>query len=507
MITDKQIEKIVERLTKRVQKANETFLKSIGESLRVLKELSPSEAHQLIQILKYGGKYEEIIAAMSKYTDMNIKDIEEIFEEYAKKDMSFYKKFYEYRNIPYIPYAENMIIQRQTRSLANMVMNEAYNFTRSNVLGYSITDEKGIVKFVGLRETYNKVLDDAFLSVGQGKETFDRATSRIMKEIGSSGLKTINYDSGRSMRLDSAVKMHLKGRLRELHYENQKIIAEEIKADGWEISVHSNPAPDHEPIQGRQFSNEEYQKLNDGLDAKDYKGNVYTLDLNENGSYRPIREMNCKHYEFAIVLGVSEPEYSEKELQEIINDNHEGFEFEGKHYTNYEGTQMQRAIERKIREQKDIQILGKESGNKELIQESQDKIRLLTDKYRELSVASGLKPEISRAKVQEYKRTKVDLQKYYEDHLIGTKNDRYEIKGIANHIVDRSLERKIRVEDLQKAFTNPLDYGKIVYSKEGKPSIKIIGEYVTTYINPETGVLTTLHKTHRRVAKKYGKRL
>ena len=84
---------------------------------------------------------------------------------------------------------------------------------------------------------------------------------KILKQIGGSGLKTIEYESGRSMRLDSAIKMHLKGRLRELHNENQKIIGEIIDADGVEISVHENPAVDHQHAQGHQLYNDQFQLL------------------------------------------------------------------------------------------------------------------------------------------------------------------------------------------------------------------------------------------------------
>jgi hypothetical protein len=257
---------------------------------------------------------------------------------------------------------------------------------------------------MNLRDTYNQLLDEALLNVGQGKETFDSAISKIMKDIGGSGLRTVEYASGRSMRLDSAVRMHLKSRLRELHNENQKIIGNEIDADGVEISVHENPAIDHEQAQGRQFSNEEYEKLNNGLEATDYTGKKITLDHDGKNGYRPISELNCYHYIFSIVLGVSKPEYSEKQLQEIIDKNNKGFEFEGKHYTNYEGEQLQRQLERKIREQKDIQILAKASSNNELIEESQNKITILTRKYHELSKISGLPTKLERAKVNGYKR-------------------------------------------------------------------------------------------------------
>ena len=404
MISEEQIELLVERLINRIEEANTYFLMKMGSSIKKIRELTPTQAQELVQILKYGGNYEDIIREIAKYTDLNIKDIEDIFSNYAKKDQLFYEKFYKYRNIPFVEYEQNEALKRQTEALANIVKNEMYNFTRANVLGYTIRDINGRVQFMGLRETYNRVLDEALVNVGTGKETFDSAMTRIMKDIGGSGLKTIEYASGRSMRLDSAVRMHLKGRLRELHNENQKLLGAEFDADGYEISVHSNPAIDHEQVQGRQFSIAEYDRLNSGLEAKDYKGNAYTLDHDNKNGYRPISELNCYHYIFSIILGVSEPEYSDKQLKEIIDSNNKGFDFEGEHYTNYEGTQLQRSIERAIREQKDTQILAKASDNMELVGEAQQRIIQLTHKYNELSKISGLPTKAQRLRVSGFKR-------------------------------------------------------------------------------------------------------
>ena len=406
MITENQIDKIVEKLVDRVEEANLVFLKNIGAKVKKIRGLKPTEAQQLVQILKYGGNYEEIVKKINQFTGLDIKEIDDIFSAYAKKDQLFSEKFYKYKDIPFVEYNQNNALKQQTMALANMVKNEMYNFTRSNVLGYSING-----KMVGLRETYNQLLDTALMNVGQGKETFDSAMFNILKDVGESGLKTINYESGRNIRLDSAIRMHLKGRLRELHNENQKLIGEEIGADGVEISVHLNPAEDHEEVQGKQFTNEEYEKLNNGLDAVDYKGRTYTLDHDGKNGYRPISEMNCYHYIFSIVLGVSEPEYDDNQLKQIIKDNKKGFEFEGKHYTNYEGTQMQRNLERAIREQKDTQILAKASGNDELVAKSQENITILTNKYKELNKASGLPAKADRLRVSGYKRIAKNTKK------------------------------------------------------------------------------------------------
>ena len=407
MINEKEIEILVERLVDRIEKANSVFLKNIGEAIKEIRELTPSKARQLVQILKYGGKYEEIIKEIAKYTNLNIQDIDNIFYNYAKKDQMFYEKFYKYRNIPFTPIEANLPLKTQTMALSNIVKNEAYNYFRTNVLGYTIRDNEGNLIFKGLRDIYNELLDDALLNVGQGKETFNSAMSNIMKQIGQSGLKTINYESGRSIRLDSVARMHLQGKLRELHNENQKLIGEEIKADGIEISVHSNPAPDHQDVQGKQFETAQFELLQNGGVAKDYKGRHYSLDHDSKNGYRPISEMNCYHYVFTIVLGVSEPEYSEEELKQIIDRNNKGFEYEGKHYTMYQGSQLQRQLETQIRKQKDIQMLGVASDNNDLISGAERNIDVLLNKYKELSDISGLPTKLDRLKVEGYKRKRV----------------------------------------------------------------------------------------------------
>ena len=408
---DKKIDLITERFLNRINKANEFFLTKIGESVKKIRKLTPTQAQQLVQILKYNGNYEEIINEISRLTNLNIQDIDTIFNEMAKKDYLFAEKFYKYRGVEYVPYSENKALLRQVSALASITKQEMYNYARTTNLGYSIRDLQGNVKFIGLRETYNRVLDEAVLNVGTGIDTFDNAMSKIMKDIGGNGLKTVDYASGRSVRLDSVARMHLKGALRNLHNEVQKQVGEEFGFDGYEISVHSNPAVDHEKIQGRQFSIEEYNKLNNGLKAKDYTGKTFTLDHDHKNGFRPISTMNCYHYVFSIVLGVNKPEYSEEQLQKIIDDNNKGFELDGEHFTNYEGTQLLRKIELELRKSKDMQIIGRASGNKQVVEESQTRITQLTSKYRDVLKASGLKSKLERARVQNYHRINVDKMK------------------------------------------------------------------------------------------------
>lgn len=403
MLNEQVIDKVIERLVNRIEEGNTYTLKKIGESIKKIGTLSPSKAQELVQMLKYGGDYDKIVNKLAEITELNVKDIYKIFDEVAKNDYNFAKQFYEYRGMKFIPYEENIALQQQVRAIANITVGEYRNLTRSLAFTKRVN---GRIVYTDLARTYQDTLDKAVLSVVQGKNTFQEQMYSTIKELSNSGIKSVNYGTNRSMRLDSAVRMQMKGALRNLHNEIQEQVGQEFNADGVEISTHLNPAPDHAEVQGRQFSNEEFNKFQNDIDAVDYTGKLFPAEF-DGHDRRSISEYNCYHYTFAIVLGVSEPEYSNKELQEIINSNNKGFELDDKHYSMYEGEQLQRKLELEIRKAKDTQIMAKASGNNELVDESQQRITQLTRKYKELSDISGLSTKMERLRVSGYRRTKV----------------------------------------------------------------------------------------------------
>ena len=419
MIDEKLIDLVIERLITRIEDTNTYILQDIGKSIKQIRDITPTKRQQLINILKYGDNYQNILNKISKMTNLNIKDVEEIFLEASKKNYEFAEQFYKARNITPVPFKENERLITQATAIARAIQKDLYSFTRENVLGYSIRDLDGNIQFYGLRDTYNRVLEEALVNVSQGKETFDQSMTRIMNDIGGSGLKKIDYKSGRSMRLDSAVRMHLHDGLRTLFNQNQELFGEEFNYNGIEVTHHKNSAPDHiDTIDGKQFVlvDKVQEQINNGIETEikqeDIRGNQVRVngkwydDFNavNNSLKRQVSTLNCRHRVFSIVVGVSKPEYTQEQLDEDKQKNIEGFNIDGKHYSLYEGEQLQRSLERKIREQKDIQILAKASGNKELIKESQDRIKQLTNKYKEISKISGLPTRMDRLKVAKYRR-------------------------------------------------------------------------------------------------------
>lgn len=396
MLNDEVIDKLVERLVKRIQDTNVRILKDIGESINKVGTLTPAKANQLANILKYGGDYDKIVKELYKVTKLNVKEIDQIFKEVAKSDYRFAKQFYDYRKIKYVPFDENNALQQQIKIVEKATIEKYLNISHSTMIGYNIKLKNGNVVFKTIKEAYHELIDEMVLSVGQGKETFQQVLRNAIESIGESGLRVVypstyigKDENGNEVikhhtrRLDSAIRMNINDGINELHNRTQDILGKQFRADGVEITAHINPAKDHQDLQGHMFTFEEYEKLNNKEEARTYDGKVIKANKNR----RPVSTMNCRHYEYKVVLGVQKQKYSDEELQKILDANEKGFFYEGKHYTNYEGTQLQRKLELKIRQERDKMAIAEENNDEDLkniVEESKSKIKMYNKKRMEL---------------------------------------------------------------------------------------------------------------------------
>lgn len=410
-------EQLADRLVTRIQETNKYILEKIGENIKYMSTLTPTQAYQIGQILKYGGSYEEIAKYIAKTSGKNVQEIYKIFEEVAKSNKQFAKQFYEYRGIDYIPYNKDSALQKQVKSIATITAETYRNISNTKGIGFLFKDLQGQMYFKDIKESYYEIIDRGILAISQGKETFQNEMRRIMKQLGNSGV--VLYDNGRTRRLDSAIRMNIMDGLRQLNIENSKTFGKEYGSNMVEVSHHTNSAPDHiDTVDGKQFARidvirqqiasgtEKEIKLEDiqGTKVK-VKGKWYDdYDTINNSLDRKVSTLNCRHYPFEGILGVSKPSYTKEQIDADKKKNLDGFNFEGKHYTLYEGSQLCRRVELEIRKAKDTQILARASGDDELVLQSQGRITKLTNKYREILKASGLPSQLQRASVSGYRR-------------------------------------------------------------------------------------------------------
>ena len=399
MISEEVLERLSERLVDRIENLNTFMINKLGKQMVDIGTLTPSQLREVLQSVKYGNDLEEIVEKISDITDMNVKDIYEIFEEVAKQNQEYAKQFYEYKNINFIPYEHNKTLQEHVKNIAKATANEYINI--SNTLAYMKTNSKGLKEYTKISDIYQKMTDEAILNISQGRDSYEMTIKHAMREMTANGLKTIDFATGYSRRADSSIRMNIMDGIRRLSRNLQEEFGKEFGADGIEVSHHKYAAPDHiDTIDGRQFSAKGEVIIN-GIKYQDYNVVNYNLD-------RHVGELNCYHFPMQIVLGVTKPLYSKEQLEADKKDNMKGFDFEGNHYTMYEGTQLQRQIETKIRQYKDRQIGAKSINDMDEVYRCQEKISQLTNKYKELSDISGLPTKVDRLRVDGYRKVSIN---------------------------------------------------------------------------------------------------
>ena len=322
----------------------------------------------------------------------------------AKKNQVFAKQFYDYKKVKYIPYEKNIELQNQVEAIRRITKDTYKNLSKT--LGFT-REINGKRYYYSIGETYSKVIDEATLSIVQGKDSFNIAMNKAISDLAKSGIQTIDWESGYHRRLDTSVRMNIQSAIRDFSISLQRQFGEEYGADGVEISVHDRPAPDHAEIQGHQFSTKkkdgeelsEFDKLQNNKDCYDYQGNFISKNY-KNHDRRSIGEYNCYHYVYSVVLGISKPQYTQKQLDKINIANEKGFTLDGKHYTLYEGTQLQRKMELGIRRLRDKELMLKESNTTDKLEVTQLKITRLINKYIELSKKSGLPTKMERLRLR-----------------------------------------------------------------------------------------------------------
>ena len=393
-MNNEKLELAIERFVNRFEKINSEMLQEFGKTISKFEGLTPSQAHKLAQQLKNGRAINKIIEDLEKASELSRKDIEELLEITAKENIDFANTYYEAKKMDKVSYENSKQFQDIVKTVEKVTKQEFYNL--SNTTALRLLSNDGIPLYLNIKKAYKEVIDRCVMAVSTGQISYQKAMYDTIKQLASSGVKKIYYNNeGKreyARRLDSSVRLNILDGVRQINIGVQEQVGKEFGADGVEISAHSPCAEDHIFIQGKQYTKKQFEKINANLK-------------------RPIGTLNCTHFVFSIILGVSSPNYTNEQLRTFKNESNSIVEYEGKRYTKYKATQVQRKLETAIRQQKDLQIIAKASNNKEGVRNAQVKITQLTQKYKDFSKVANLPTKMDRLRVVGYKRTNVSKMK------------------------------------------------------------------------------------------------
>ena len=370
MLTADQIEVLGDKSMQLVTPVTDFLIEEIARRISEAGQLTATASYQVWRAQQLGLSQKEIKKRLKKLLGVSSEKLEQLLTQSAEAGYNF-----DIRNLPTeaaIPFADNSAIQQIVSAAVQLAQDDLSNITQT-------------IGFVGpdgqtreLTQAYQQACDFAFTKVSTGAQDYNSAIREATRNLAEKGIVTIDYESGVHTSLEAAVRRNIMGGLGLMQERISKQNHDDFGCNGWETSAHAASAPDHEPIQGKQYSDAEFEKLNNSL-------------------VRRIGTLGCGHSAFPIILGVDSPQYTPEELEKFRADNEKGIDYNGRHYTMYEATQCQRKLERAIRKQKRRILVSEQNPNdKDRLQQAQIKYQVLDQEYKRFSKAAGIRLQHER---------------------------------------------------------------------------------------------------------------
>ena len=259
---------------------------------------------------------------------------------------------------------------RMVEEMSKATAGTLKNLTRS-------TGFKGVHGTTALKNAYRQYLDKALIKMATGTFSYDQCVNDCVKELAQSGLRSIDYTSGRTYQLDTAARMAIRTANSQLAGQIAMHYIEETDTDLVEVSAHWGARPEHAVWHGKIYSRSGKNKKYPNFSVCHY------------GDIDGLKGINCRHDFYPFFEGISEPT--------TWPDEPKPKEYRGKTYDYYHATQKQRKMERDIRATKREIEAQKAIGGDTSLLEAQKRKQI--KEYHNFSNAMGIRAKDNRLRV------------------------------------------------------------------------------------------------------------
>lgn len=383
--TPEMLDALPEELAELIRGLEDTLLMEICSRLKLRDELNEVTVQDITALRAHGIDLKEIEKAIRQATGISDKKLNELIDDVVERNQKYYTDVIDLAHVtqPDVLVDATTIdaIRRQTQDVFR-------NITAS--MGFLVDAGRTMLPPA---KAYQWALDAATLKVESGAISYSQAIKDAVRELASGGLRVVDYESGHRDHVDVAARRAVMTGISQLCGKYTEQAAEWLETPHYEVSAHAgardvpgrSPWSSHKAWQGKVYS----------IRSGDIYPSIY--DVCGLGAVDGLEGANCRHRRNVWVEGVSERTYTDEQLAHIDDDL--GCTFDGKTYTAYEATQMQRRVERQIIKQKRFVTAYKASGQMNEYRAAKAKLTRLNAKYKAFSEAAKLPLQWERTKV------------------------------------------------------------------------------------------------------------
>lgn len=483
-MTPEELEKLPKPLERTMSALEVSIMNEVVQRIKETAQITPVIDWMLIRLTAIGeskSRIKKLIGDAIKDADLQVDDI---YSQAVQSDYIRNKVIYKASGRDYLPYEDNRWLQQvveTTRRQTKDSLRPLENITQTT--GFNVPMGGGKKVFTPLSEYLERSLDKAMLGIVTGSKTYSQAIGDVIDEMTASGIRTVDYASGKSDRIEVAARRAVMTGIAQMTDKVNEANAEKLGTDYWEVEWHMGARNtgtgylNHQSWQGKVYSGEEMRTIC-GL-----------------GEMLGFAGINCYHIRFPFLPGVSKRKYSDEWLAEQNRRENEKKMFHGKEYDTYGALQYQRKLERTIRRQKqDVGLLDKAGADEDDITAAKCRLRLTNKTYVDFSKEMGLRQQRERLQIaKEIPKAKLGAGSS-EGEAPGKPRLLGQIDPKDTDIAIKYYNEQIRNEDVEYSFAIDRK-GNVYYSVGDNNSVGLDGidlkGATVTHNHPESnGILS-----------------
>ena len=363
------------------------LLEKIAVQLQTAGKANEVTIQSIKALRSHGISIDEITKAISDTTGLSEKRLDALFGDVIKKNEKYYTGLID---LAKLTTPETLVDAAVIDGIVKQTMGELRNITRSTAFlvgGGQIS--------LPPSKVYQWALDSAIMQMQSGAVSYNQAIANATKQLADSGLRYVDYESGKTDHIDVAVRRAVMTGIGQVNEQYNIQSLEYLETDLVEVSAHAGARntgegfENHESWQGKIYRWDKYPRTSKG----NYPDFIQTCGL---GDVQGIHGANCRHWYSPFIEGVMEQTYTQEYLDGLKAENHI-IEFEGVQYDGYQATQKQREIERTIRHWKRREAAATNSEDR---LSAKARVQILNKKYKEFSKTAGLRLQVDRMKIK-----------------------------------------------------------------------------------------------------------
>ena len=383
--TPELLDSLPEELAELFRALEITLLEEICSRLKAADELNEVTVQDIRALRSHGIDLKAVKKAIREASGISKTKLDKLFDDVVERNQKYYTELID---LAQITQPDTLVDAAEVAAIRAQTLDTFRNLTAS--MGFLVDNGRTMLPPA---KAYQWALDNAAMQVKSGAINYNQAIKTAIKQLADSGLKVVDYESGHRDQIDVAARRAVMTGVSQICAKYTEQSAEYLETPYFEVSAHSGardkpgPSPwsSHKDWQGKVYSTR----------SGDIYPNIY--EVCGLGAVDGLEGANCRHRRFPWIEGVSERTYTDAQLDHI-DDGH-GCTFDGKEYTAYEATQMQRRIERTVRKLKREKAAYNAAGLHEDETAVNIRLRRLNAKYKAFSVEAGLPEQPERMKV------------------------------------------------------------------------------------------------------------